>query len=327
VSLCLSVAILAQATAGPQPLLHSPPAAFIMAESIIAELHGRLLRGIAAETAVHFQGLRAAAGHLRRAGVLDSRLAKKLAAVDCAYAISRHITAVSAGQCVDEVLAAIRCSTKEKTYLEQVANEKIAKDKADEEKADEMERFANEQVAKEKAEEEAAAKRKIDVEQAAVKAAEEAAAAKEKARVEQVAKAKAAVEKAAEQKAEEEKASKVAAEKAKKAAAEKLAAELDKDYAAMILAEMDAEEKAIEEEAAAKEEKARLEQVAAKEVAAKKKAAVGKTTTGEKAAKKAKGDKFANVNMDIEALAERIDSMPSSGWGWEQESWRRSGWR
>ena len=47
----------------------------------------------------------------------------------------------------------------------------------------------------------------------------------------------------------------------------------------------------------------------------------------EKAAKKAKVDNFANVDMDIEALAQRIDSMPSSSWGWEQASWRRSGWR
>ena len=78
-----------------------------MAEFIIAELHGRLLRSIAEATSMHFQGLRVAAAHLRRQGLLDSRLAKKLAAVDSAYAVSRHITTVSADLCVLEVMGAI----------------------------------------------------------------------------------------------------------------------------------------------------------------------------------------------------------------------------
>jgi hypothetical protein len=75
-----------------------------------------------------------------------------------------------------------------------------------------------------------------------------------------------------------------------------------------------AEEAAKEEEAAAKVKTRMEEQVAY-------------AATEEKAAKKAKVDNFANVDMEIEDLAQRIDSMPSSGWGWEQASWRRSGWR
>jgi hypothetical protein len=304
-------------------------AAAAMAELIIAELHGRLLRGIAAETSVHFQGLRAAAGHLRRAGLLDSRLAKKLAAVDAAFAISRHITVVSAEQCVSEVLLAIahgvKAAAERKVSLEGTAEEEVTKKDTDLDQV-EVDKLA---------EAEAATKEKNDLEQAATeKAAEEMAAAQEKSYLERVAKEKVAVEKIAEQKAADEEAAKektrleqVAKEKA---AAEKVSAELkddeEKAYVAQVLAEMDAADKAIEEKAAAKE-KAYLGQVGAKENAAKKKAAVGKTTTGEKAAKKAKGDNFADVDMDIEALTQRIDSMPGSGWGWEQESWRRSGWR
>jgi hypothetical protein len=350
-----SVAILAQATAGPLPLVFPPPAAFDMAESIIAELHGRLLRGIAAETAVHFQGLRAAAGHLRRAGVLDSRLAKKLAAVDCAYAISRHITAVSAEQCVDEVLAAIRCSTKEM-------------DKADKETADEMERFANEKVAKDKAaEEEVAAKKKFDLEQAAVKAAEEVAAAKEKTHLEQVAKEKAAVEKAAEQKAEEEMAAKTLLEQVAKAkAAEKVKADAEIAAKVKCAEEQSARELAAELQAAVDEAEwfAEVEgilrsgtvafadltgdevrrllacrtkkskqpaevkpdgtKVAEKAAEVQPDVAATQQVTEEKAAKKPKVDKFDKVNLELEALAYRIDSMPSAA---ESLSWQRSGWR
>jgi colicin import membrane protein len=295
-----------------------------MAESIIAELHGRLLRGIAAETSVHFQGLRAAAGHLRRAGLLDSRLVKKLAAVDCAYAISRHITAVSAEQCVDEVLAAIRCSNKERSGLEQVANEKTEKDKADEETADEMERVANEKIAKVKAaEEEVAAKEKIDLEQAAVKAAEEVAAAKVKAHSEQVAKEVAAAEeKAAEVKAAEE-----------KAAAEEMTDTMytmTEDEMAHI-----ANFRAVRAKEAADKQAARLRATVGAAVAKVKAAAKEKTrleqvekesfNSEEKAAKRVKAGKFDKVDMELEALAERTPSR-SSAW-WDEASWRRSGWR
>jgi hypothetical protein len=357
-----------------------PPAAFGMAESIIAELHGRLLRGIAAETAVHFQGLRAAAGHLRRAGALDSRLAKKLAAVDCAYAISRHITAVSAEQCVDEVLAAIRRSTKEKADLEHAANEVVAKFKADEEAAGEMERFANEKLAKDKAaEEEAAAKEASDLEQAAVK---EVAAAKEKTHSDQVAKEKAAGEKAAEKQAAEESVTKVAANETTLGDAEWLVevedilrsgrmeisefAEADvfrlfylrdpematkvKDAQnavddAVWLAEVehilksgrlglaDCSEANLcrlyllramkaEHEAAEVMPDGTLVAEGADEVRTD--AVATEQFTEMQAAKKPKVDKFAKADMELEALAYRIDAMPSAA---EELRWRGSGWR
>ncbi len=44
--------------------------------------------------------------------------------------------------------------------------------------------------------------------------------------------------------------------------------------------------------------------------------------TEEKAAKKPKVDKFDKVDLELEALAQRINST-----SWEEESWRRSGWR
>jgi hypothetical protein len=44
----------------------------------------------------------------------------------------------------------------------------------------------------------------------------------------------------------------------------------------------------------------------------------------ETAPKKAKVSKFDSVDMELEALAYRIDSMDS---GCEDTSWRRSGWR
>jgi hypothetical protein len=312
---------------------------------------------------VHYQGLRAAASHLRRSGLLSSKLAKKLAAVDCAFAISRHITAVSAEQCVHEVISAIAYEVKAAAE-EKVAMEKVTMGNA--------------------AEEEAAAKEKADLEQAvANKVFEEESAAKEKAFFEQVAKEKLAVEKAAEQKAAVEKADK---EKAllEQVAKEKAAAKVKAD--AVMKAKAAEEQSAKEEDAefraamakviakvgvcvpapqfldlVAKERKATKEKEAAEELAdkvakaggvktespvnpaaecsakgkaygeksAKKKADLEEAAVEESgvevmAAKKAKVCGFAKVDMEIEALAYRIDSMGSS---WEDVSWRRSGWR
>jgi hypothetical protein len=357
-----------------------PPAAFIMAESIIAELHGRLLRGIAAETAVHYQGLRAAAGHLRRAGVLDSRLVKKLVAIDCAYAISRHITAVSAEQCVDEVLAAIRCSNQVKVDLENAANEKVAVDKADEETAGEMERLADEQVAKDKAaEEEVTAKKKFDLEQAAVK---EAAAVKMKTLSDQVAKEKAAVLDAAEKQAAEELVTKEAVAKAHEDAGWLVEVEgylrsgqcaladfteahvfrLDSlRNAAVMATKVKYDQHAVDDAAwlaevevglrsgqwaladlsevelfrlfllLAREAEHKATEVKPDDTMVSEEATEVRTdavaleqVTEEHAAKKPKVDKFARADMGLEALAHRIDTMPSTE---ELLSWRRSGWR
>ena len=76
------------------------------------------------------------------------------------------------------------------------------------------------------------------------------------------------------------------------------------------------------------------EQVANKEVAKRKEAAVaaakGKTDSMEKAppkeqtAKKAKLSQFDSVDMELEALAHRIGSMPSAA---EEYEWHSRGWR
>ena len=211
----------------------------VMAESIIAELHGRLLRGIAAETSVHYQGLRAAASHLRRTGLLDSRLAKKLAAVDVAFAISRHITVVSAEQCVSEVLSAIahgvKAAAERKVSLEGTAEEEVTKKDTDLDQV-EVDKLA---------EAEAATKEKYDLEQAATKKAIE--------EMVQVAIEKLAVEKAAEQKVMEEMAAKTILEQAVKAkAAEKVKA--DAEIAARVKkARLLAESRVVEAEKGAEE--------------------------------------------------------------------------
>jgi hypothetical protein len=284
--------------------LHPPPAAFSMAESIIAELHGRLLRGIAAETAVHFQGLRAAAGHLRRAGVLDSKLAKKLAAVDCAFAISRHITAVSSEQCVDEVLAAIRCSTKKKN-LEQVANEKLAKDKVDEEKAHEKEQAAAHKVL----EEEYAAKMRALFEMAAMAQLAVEGAALQQAAAEEACNAANKVLADRDLQAKEEQAAKEEAEQVRIALSKVVPKEFDSfEKYTVRLAEVTAKRVKAEEEAA--------------EV--KRGGVATGPATGEKAAKQPKVGSFAKADMELEALAYRIDEMPSAA---EELRWRGSGWR
>jgi hypothetical protein len=339
-----------------------------MAESIIAELHGRLLRGIAGETAVHYQGLRAAASHLRRTGLLDSRLAKKLAAVDVAFAISRHITVVSAEQCVSEVLSAIAYEVKaaaerkatEEAYLDQVVNEEVTVDKLAEDEAATKEKHDLEQAATKKAAEEKVeqvAKEKLAVEKAAEqKAAEEVAA---KNFLEQVAKAEAAekvkadAELAAQVKfAEEQSARELAAERKAEleAAIGKVAGRVGlllpaPEFLALVAVEREAAQLAKAKTAAAKEETL-LEQVEednSKQAGrkAEKVKPVGTTVTeeaaevqhggfapelatGEKAAKKPKVGKFAKADMELEALAYRIDSMPSAA---EELRWRRSGWR
>jgi hypothetical protein len=320
-----------------------------MAESIIAELHGRLLRGIAVETSVHYQGLRAAASHLRRSGLLNSRLAKKLAAVDCAFAISRHITAVSAEQCIHEVISAIAYEvkaaaeekgTKDEDYLEQVAKEKVEVDKV--------------------AEEEAAAKEKADLEQAvANKVAEEEAAAKEKTFLEQVAKEKVVAEKAAEQMTAKAKTpfgagregkgrrkgqlDAVMAAKDKVAEEQSAKEEADTEWLEEVegilksgkLADVDLTEDELHRLLVCRAKKAGHEAAKVKPVGAKVQVteeaaevqpdvAAMEQATEENASKKAKVDKFAKVDMELEALAHRIGSMPSPE---ELLSWRRSGWR
>jgi hypothetical protein len=88
---------LAQATAGLASLLVSSPRelAAPMADVLVAALHCDLLRDLAVLMGMHFQGLRAAASHLRCQG-LGGALIKRPCRVDDAFSISCHITEVSA---------------------------------------------------------------------------------------------------------------------------------------------------------------------------------------------------------------------------------------
>ena len=73
------------------------------AASILANLHGQLLREIARGTGRHFQGLRSAATHLRREGLITNKLTKKLARIDDACALNRHVTVISAATLMEEL--------------------------------------------------------------------------------------------------------------------------------------------------------------------------------------------------------------------------------
>ena len=64
-----------------------------MAAGLLLELHGELLRDVSAATSMHFAGLASAARHLRKHGVIDNSLQKKLAQLDTATSYVRHITA------------------------------------------------------------------------------------------------------------------------------------------------------------------------------------------------------------------------------------------
>ena len=63
----------------------------------------QLLREIARGTGRHFQGLRSAAAHLRREGLITNKLTKKLARIDDARALNRHVTVISAASVVEEL--------------------------------------------------------------------------------------------------------------------------------------------------------------------------------------------------------------------------------
>ena len=68
-----------------------------MAAALAIEAHGRALRLAAEVAGVHFQRLAALAGGLRKQGCSDRRLLRRLAALDAAVGVLRHITVVSVG--------------------------------------------------------------------------------------------------------------------------------------------------------------------------------------------------------------------------------------
>ena len=74
-----------------------------MAELLVLELHGALLRLISQCAGYHFQGPSSAARHLKSHGRIDTRTAKKLIRIDDAFNVVRHITSVSVISYVDEL--------------------------------------------------------------------------------------------------------------------------------------------------------------------------------------------------------------------------------
>ena len=90
-------------------------------EAIILELHGRLVRLIAEETGVHYQGLRAAASHLRRGRRVAPALAKALCRLDDTFAVCRHITSISAETLVAQVVSSLRADVPVQTVVGQGA--------------------------------------------------------------------------------------------------------------------------------------------------------------------------------------------------------------
>eukprot|EP00927_Polykrikos_kofoidii_P062917 TRINITY_DN5771_c0_g1_i3.p2 TRINITY_DN5771_c0_g1~~TRINITY_DN5771_c0_g1_i3.p2 ORF type:complete len:130 (-),score=32.49 TRINITY_DN5771_c0_g1_i3:640-1029(-) len=70
---------------------------------LLADLHLRLLRALAHELGVHPCGLQQAARQLRRQGKLSSKTASKLARIEAANAIVRHITAIGCVAYVGEI--------------------------------------------------------------------------------------------------------------------------------------------------------------------------------------------------------------------------------
>ena len=67
-----------------------------MAATLVFELHGRLMRDIARLTGCEYQGLRSAAGSLRRLHLVKPSLAKQLTRLDDTFAVLRHINVVRA---------------------------------------------------------------------------------------------------------------------------------------------------------------------------------------------------------------------------------------
>lgn len=71
--------------------------------AVLAELHSAALRSVTAVVGERFQGLRSAAGVLRRRGLITNRLAKQLCHIDDAYALVRHIDLVRQDMVLDEL--------------------------------------------------------------------------------------------------------------------------------------------------------------------------------------------------------------------------------
>jgi hypothetical protein len=283
-----------------------------MADSLVFEIHGKLLRCIARSSGVHYQGLRGAASHLRRQRIITPGLAKQLGRVDDAFAVLRHISSVSSRALELELSLAMAASgsVDDDKVMQTAEFKEDAAVTVAELEARMNERFNEQEKKLLKAE--VAAKQATET---ANEKVSELAVFKEDA---ELAYAGSMVEandmyQALEAKLEKaELAAKQAAETANEKVADLAVFKEDAGLAyAGSMAEANDKYQALE----AKLEKAEL---AAKQAAE----AAGKQEQ-EKAAEKPKGDKFGKVDLELEALAQRINS---SGC-WEDESWRRHGWR
>ena len=77
------------------------------AATLIADVHGRMLRLVSDRTGLHHQGLRVAANYAKRHGMIDNRLQKRLINVDIAYHVSRHITMAACAKDLSLLKAAL----------------------------------------------------------------------------------------------------------------------------------------------------------------------------------------------------------------------------
>ena len=75
----------------------------VEAADLIAKLHGKTLRHLAASSGLHFAGLVAAARH--KAFQFSSSQRRGLANLDAAFAVTRHITETSANNYLDGIIA------------------------------------------------------------------------------------------------------------------------------------------------------------------------------------------------------------------------------
>ena len=81
-----------------------------MAASLTLASHGRALRLAAELTGEHFQGLGALAARLRRSGCQSKASLRRLADLDKAAGVVRHITSASVAQLDRDLAAALKSS-------------------------------------------------------------------------------------------------------------------------------------------------------------------------------------------------------------------------
>ena len=78
-----------------------------MAEALIQALHGHCLRALCADMGCHYQGLTIAARRSQQAGRITGRMHKRLATLDCAFSVVRHISSVSSQGMMAELAVAL----------------------------------------------------------------------------------------------------------------------------------------------------------------------------------------------------------------------------